>query len=438
MRRNVRHPHGTASAPQLSVFRTLLAILALVVLAVATRAQERPTPSALREHPSIAYSTTRPSDAVARLNDQLASGQLTLTRSDRHGYLESVLAALHVPSDSQVLVFSKTSFQSPRINPQNPRALYFNDTTSIGWVRGGEVLEAASQDPTQGTIFYTLDQSADKPRFVRNAACIACHTGESTLDVPGLFAGSNYIDSTGMPVFSPIYSTDQSTPFDLRWGGWYVTGRHQGRHLGNAIATDLTDVTRMATAETSHLTTLDSRFETKAWLEPTSDIVALLVLEHQMRMTNLMTRAGWEARVGEKMAGRPIGHAVDELVDYMLFVDEAELPGPIGGSSTFATTFAARAPRDRRGRSLKDLDLQDRLFRYPCSYLIYSPQFAALPAVVRDRIYARMYDILSGRDPDPRYRRLSEESRRAVIDILIATKPDVPSYYRGPLATDTP
>jgi hypothetical protein len=157
-----------------------------------------------------------------------------------------------------------------------------------------------------------------------------------------------------------------------------------------------------------------------------------------MRMVNLMTRVGWEARVGEKMAGRPLGRAVDELVDYMLFVDEADLPGPIGGSSTFATTFATRAPRDRRGRSLKDLDLQDRLFRYPCSYLIYSPQFEALPAAVRDQIYARAYDILSGRDPDPRYRRLSEESRRAVIDILIATKPDLPSYYRGPLPTDTP
>jgi hypothetical protein len=420
------------------MYRVALVVASLVVLMAATRAQDRPTPSALREHPAIAYSTTRPTDPVARLNERLESGQLTLTRNERHGYLESVLAALGVPGDSQVLVFSKTSFQSPRINPKNPRALYFNDTVSIGWVRGGEVLEVASQDPIQGTIFYTLAQASEKPRFMRNAACIACHTGESTLDIPGLFAGSNYIDSTGMPVFSPIYSTDQSTPFDLRWGGWYVTGTHHGRHLGNAVATNLNDVTTMATEETSHLPRLDEKFETSAYLQPTSDIVALLVLEHQMRMLNLITRTDWEARVGSTVAGRPVAKAVDELVDYLLFVDEAELPGPVRGSSTFASTFAEHASRDRRGRSLKDLDLQNRLFRYPCSYLIYSPQFDALPAAVRDQIYMRMYEILSGRDPDPRYRRLTEEERRAAIEILIATKPDLPSYFRGPLASDTP
>jgi hypothetical protein len=410
----------------------------LAVLAAATRAQERPTPSALREHPKIAYSTTRPADPVARLNDQLAAGQVTLAHNDRHGYLESVLAALDVPVDSQLLVFSKTSFQSPRINPGNPRALYFNDRVSVGWVRGGEVLEFAAQDPTQGTIFYTLDQSDEKPRFVRNAACIACHTGEATLDVPGLFAGSNYIDEKGNTVFSPIYSTDHRTPFDLRWGGWYVTGTHQGRHLGNAVATNLTDVTTMATAETSHLAQLDGRFETAAYPVPTSDIVALLVLEHQMRMLNLITRIGWEARVGAAVAGRPIDPAIDELVDYLLFVDEADLPGPIGGSSTFAATFAKRAPRDAHGRSLKDLDLREHIFRYPCSYLIYSPQFDALRPDVREKIFVRMYEILSGRDSDSRYQRLSEARRRAVVDILVATKRDVPEYFRGPFPTDTP
>ena len=149
-------------------------------------------------------------------------------------------------------------------------------------------------------------------------------------------------------------------------------------------------------------------------------------------------RVNWEARVGPTLAGRPMSKAVEELVDYLLFVDEAELPGPIVGSNDYAKTFAAGAPRDPRGRSLKDLDLQQRLFRYPCSYLIYSAQFDALPADVRQQIYQRMYEVLAGGDPDPRYTQLSEDRRRAVIDILIATKPDLPDYFRGPFPSDTP
>jgi hypothetical protein len=421
------------------VKRSVFIFISLAVVATAMRAQDRATPSELRDHPQIKYSTTPPQDAVAHLNQELAAGTRKLSRTEKHGYLESVLAALNVPAESQVLVFSKTSFQAPRINPQNPRALYFNDTVSVGWVRGGEVLELAAQDPRQGTMFYTLEQSGDDPpRFVRNAACIACHTGETTLDIPGLFAGSNYIDEKGNTVYSPIFSTEQRTPFDMRWGGWYVTGTHHGRHLGNAVATDMSDVTKMATPANWNLADLSGRFDTAAWLRPTSDIVALLVLEHQMRMTNLLTRVNWEARVGPTLAGRPMSKAVEELVDYLLFVDEAELPGPIVGSNDYAKTFAAGAPRDPRGRSLKDLDLQQRLFRYPCSYLIYSAQFDALPADVRQQIYQRMYEVLAGGDPDPRYTQLSEDRRRAVIDILIATKPDLPDYFRGPFPSDTP
>ena len=81
--------------------------------------------------------------------------------------MESVLKALDVPTESQVLVFSKTSFQASRIVPRLPRALYFNDHVSVGFVRGGDVLEIASVDPKQGVIFYTLDQQpAEKPQFL--------------------------------------------------------------------------------------------------------------------------------------------------------------------------------------------------------------------------------------------------------------------------------
>ena len=395
-------------------------------------AQTPLTPSALREHPQIAYSKTPPRDPVALLNARLESGDVRLQHDGRQGFLTSVLAALDIPIDSQLLVFSKTSFQAPRINPANPRALYFNDTVSVGWVRGGEVLEFAAQDPTQGTIFYTLEQSSSTPpRFTRQASCVQCHTSEATLDVPGMFMNSVYPDPKGTPLYFLLFNTDHRTPFETRWGGWYVTGRHSGRHLGNAVAHDTTSVESMVTNETVNVQRLDGRFETTAYPEPGSDVVALLVMEHQMRMLNLMTRVGWEARVGAEAAGRPPDQAVDELVDYMLFVDEAELPGPVSGTSTFADTFAKRGPRDAQGRSLRDLDLTERLFRYPCSYLIYSEPFDALPDAARTKIYARMFAILSGRDVDARYQHLSEQDRRAVLDILVKTKKGLPSYFAG-------
>ena len=403
----------------------------MAVLGCLVAAEQPISPTSLREHPAIAYSRSAPNDPVALLNARLQKGEVTLEHDSRSGYLSAVLNALKVPASSQVLVFSKTSFQAARISPRNPRALYFNDTVSVGWVRGGDVLEFAAQDPRLGTIFYTLDQAtAGPPRFVRNAACVQCHTSEATLDVPGMFAASVYPDQNGTAQYSLLYSTDHRTPFDMRWGGWYVTGHHQGRHLGNAVSTDPNDANPVVTPATLHPERLDDRFDAAAYPLPSSDIVALLVMEHQMRMLNLMTRVGWEARVGEAIAGRPLQKGIDELVDYLLFVDEAPLPGPIAGASTFARHFADDAPRDRAGRSLKDLDLRDRLFRYPCSYLIDSKPFDGMPAEVRERVFARMFEILSGRDTSARYAPLDAVRRRAVLEILRDTKPELPDYIK--------
>ena len=390
----------------------------------------------MRAHPAIAYDTAPLDDAAARLNRRLADGSVTLSFEPGTGYLKSVLDAFAIPVDSQILVFSKTSFQAPRINPSNPRALYFNDTVSVGWVRGGEVLEVVAQDPKQGAVFYTLPQEAGADRrFTRSGGCVLCHTSEATENVPGMFLGSVYPAADGMALYAPAYMTDHRTPFELRWGGWYVTGRHRGtRHLGNTVVREGTEAEAMATKESSHVERLDGRFETGDWLTPTSDLVALLVMEHQMRMLNLFTRVGWEAKVGEANAGRPLAAGVEELVDYMLMVDEAHLPGPISGTTSFATTFAAQGPRDSRGRSLRDLDLENRLLRYPCSYLIYSEPFDAMPANVKEMVYARMWRILSGEETGSRYERLTAEHRQAIIEILIETKPDLPEYFREPVS----
>ena len=416
--------------PRLFSGLTMVAVVAL--LATFTSAQQPLSPSALREHPQIAYSRTQATDPVARLNQRLRAGEVVLNHDDRNGFLRSVLAALDVPIDSQVLVFSKTSFQAAKIGPRTPRALYFNDTVSVGWVRGGEVLELAAQDPALGTIFYTLDQSsAATPQFERNAACVQCHTSDATVNVPGMFATSVYPDTNGTSQYALLYSTDHRKPFDTRWGGWYVTGRHRGEHIGNAFSRSADDVAVVPTPETTQVERLEGRFDTAPYLLPGSDLVALLVLEHQMHLLNLLTRAGWEARVGAALAGRPLQQTVNELVDYLLFVDEAALPGPVTGSSTFMATFAQRGPRDRQGRSLRELNLRDRVFEYPCSFLIYSDPFDQLPAQVKGAVYARMHEILTGRATDPRYARLSASRRSDVIDILADTKPDLPAYFRS-------
>jgi hypothetical protein len=394
--------------------------------------QAPPAPSAMRNHPAIRYQETPAQDAVTRLNERLRRGEVTLTFEPTRGYLRSVLAALQVPEDSQLLVFSKTSFQASRISPANPRALYFNDTVAVGWVRGGEVLEFVAQDPRQGAQFYTLDQRQEgTPQFARNLSCVQCHTWEATSNVPGMFLSSIFPGPDGSMLYAPVFSVDHRTPFDLRWGGWYVTGRHAlARHMGNATVAPGTNMDAMVTPSTLHTTSLDGRFDPEGYVSTHSDIVALMVLEHQSRMLNLLTRAGWDARMGSA-AGRPLTDIVNELVDYMLFVDEEPLGARVEGTSPFGRTFADSGVRDARGRSLRDLDLQTRLMRYPCSYLIYSEAFDALPDTVKRAVYARMWAVLSGAERDAKYDRLTEADRTAVLEILRDTKSDLPAYFHG-------
>jgi len=389
-------------------------------------------PSLIRQHPAIDYAGAPTTDPVTLLQQRIDRGEVVLEPDGGPaGYLESLLDALNVPVESQVLVFSKTSFQAPRIGPGNPRAIYFNDTVSVGWVRGGPVLELVTQDPMQGAIFYTMDQDpSGLPRFERNDTCVMCHASDATHNVPGMFVGSVYPGTDGTTMYGPAYTTDHRSPFDLRWGGWFVTGTHQAtRHMGNATATDPTDLGAMITPETVHLQSLEGRFEPTGYLSLHSDLVALLVLEHQAQMLNLITRVGWEARLGED-APRPLEAAVAELVDYLLFVDEAALPGPITGPTAFTGNFALNGPRDSRGRSLRELDLGNRLLRHPCSFLIYSAPFEALPDTVRTAIYDRMWTVLTGQETGSRYATLAEADRTAVIEILRDTKSDLPDYWR--------
>ena len=408
----------------------LFIAIAVWLGAVATVAGQLQHPTLLRNHSAIRYATTPVQDPIARLSEKLKNGSVTLERRGESGYLSSVLEALGIPLESQVLVFSKTSFQAPKIGPKNPRAIYFDDTASVGWVRGGDVLEFVGQDPTQGAIFYTMSQAADKPVIERNDACVSCHASEATHYVPGMFIGSVFPGVDGTTMYGPAYTTDHRSPFEIRWGGWFVTGTHKAeRHMGNAVATDPADLASMITPASVHVTDLTGRFDPRGYLSLHSDLVALLVLEHQAKMLNLLTRVGWEARIGEKESGRTIDQAAAELVDYLLFVDEAPLPGPIDGTTRFAETFQTRGPRDRRGRSLRDLDLNTRLLRYPCSFLIYSQPFDGLPDNAKTAVYARLWEVLSGKERDQRYALLTPADRRAIREILTETKPDIAAYF---------
>jgi len=222
---------------------------------------------------------------------------------------------------------------------------------------------------------------------------------------------------------------DSRTPIDTRWGGWYVTGNTGSmQHRGNAVAPYPDRPDMLDLHDTQNLTSLSGRFDTSGYLAPTSDIVALMTLEHQTRVTNLISRIGWEVRTGA--AQSRLDFVTDELVSYMLFVGEAKIYEPIEGVSSFTKSFAERGPRDRQGRSLRDFDLHKRLFRYPLSYMIYSEAFESLPDSAKERIYRKLYDVLSGADRSKAFELDTAEDRRAILEILQDTKPDLPAYWK--------
>ena len=418
-----------------SRFLLAASALGIVLAAGIVTAQRRDVFVASRDHAAIQYSSGPTTDEVAALNRKLASGAATLKFEGTSGWLRSVLQALNVPVESQSLVFSQTSFQGPRINIQNPRAIYFNDTVSVGWVRGGDILELAAVDPRQGVVFYTLEQSASTaPRFTRNNQCLSCHLSWETVGVPGLTVQSvhplpddkSYVNG---------YTTTHGSPMEQRWGGWWVTGNHGGaRHMGN-IPVMPADKGRAKLADPRRvLTSLDGIVDLKGFPSTHSDVVALLVLEHQAHMTNLITRTAWEARLAEAQpsadASQRVREAAADLVDYMLFIWEAPLTGQVQGSTGFSKAFSARGVRDSQGRSLRDLDLRTRLFRHRCSYMIYTPAFDAMPKTARDAVYARMWEVLSGRDTHQRYNNFAPADRRAIVEILRETKKGLPAYFK--------
>ncbi|MEJ0035825.1 MAG: hypothetical protein WDO68_07060 [Gammaproteobacteria bacterium] len=406
----------------------------------------------------IFYRSDDINDPVAKARKKLEQGKADLVYDEKdHGYLKSVLKLLDVPVSSQTLVFSKTSFQYPKISPEHPRALYYNDDVYVGSVHEGKEIEIVSFDARQGAIFYLLhEQKADKPAFERaELDCTQCHIAAGTRGIPGVLVRSVQPTGTGTLVTgASTYITDQDSPFNQRWGGWYVTGKLADGTLANATAPD------GASGKDVKLTTLEKPFDASAYLTPGSDAVALLVLGHQTQMHNLVTLTNYKTRialhalagqsaaagsaegaVAQVSADAPLPEATrkqferpaEQLLRYLLFANETELPSldakSVIASSAFAREFAARGPRDSKGRSLRDFDLSTRIFRYPCSYLIYSDAFDELPEPSKTYVYHRLLEILSGRDKDADFDSLSAQDRQAILEILLETKPGLPQEW---------
>lgn len=388
-------------------------------------------------HPAI-RDIAAAGEPVSRLAASLASGAVTLARRPGSlGYLPAVLDALGIQTDSQMLVFSKTSVQAPRISPAHPRAIYFRDEVVVAHVPDAPGLELVAIDPARGPVFYTLaDDAAGRPRVTPSETCLRCHHGANTAGVPGIYVGSVLPGPAGAPLRDEsAIITDHTTSFDDRWGGWYVTAARTAQPgRSNAMASNPAEPDRLVRDVPAATPSLAALFDPRPYLAPTSDIVALMVFEHQTQFTNLVTRVAWQARLvaaGAARADAPDGldDDIDDLADYALFVGEAPLTGPVEGVSPFARRFAAGGRRDAHGHSLRDLDLTTRLFRYPLSYLLGSAQVEALPADVRRRVLERIGRVLRGEVEDARYRHLTPTLRGEVLAVARATLPHLPPGF---------
>ncbi|MDA0658456.1 MAG: hypothetical protein O2931_11705 [Planctomycetota bacterium] len=405
------------------------------------------------ERPPIDYDHATPTDRVAHLRDQIEAGQVILEWDAKFGWLPSLLDKLKLPRASQTLVFSKTSLQLRKISPATPRALYFNDDVYVGWVQQGDKLEVAAVDRQLGAVFYNVPQrQGQPPRFLRDQGeCLSCHATPRTQNVPGFLVRSVFPSGEGQPLLTlGSTTTDHRTPFPERFGGWYVTGTHgQMRHRGNAIAQENGNPP-LNMEDGANCVELAHRFDVSSYLEKHSDIVALMVLEHQSQMHNAITQASYVARQAghydlimnralerdesfrSDSTLRRIQSASENLVEHLLFAGEPLLQDSVQGTTDFAAIFSDGGIKDSQGRSLKELDLRKRLFRFPCSFLIYSEAFSALPLPVLEHVRLRLIEILSGRDGSEKFRHLSTQDRQDVHDILRDTLPSLLSTAEAP------
>jgi hypothetical protein len=382
------------------------------------------------EEPPLSYSATTADNRISRLIAEIESGAIKLEYDRQRGYLRSLLQHLGISEASQVLVFSKTSMQIQHISPRNPRAVYFNDDTYLGWIPGSSLVEISTNDPKLGAAFYTLKMTLGQPKIQQETyQCLACHATAMTQGVPGHTVRSGFPDYDGrFDVQRESFVTDEMSPFSQRWGGWYVSGTHGDmEHMGNAYLRGGS----LDRSRGSNMKDLDELFNTDSYLTPYSDIQALMVLEHQSQMHNTITRADFNVRAllhkypDQEEAERRVQLQLiaKGIVDRLLFCDEFVLTSPIAGTSGYEKAFLDLGPKDSQGRSLREFDMQTRMFKYPLSYLIYSEAFDAMQPRLHREVCRQVLEILNGKVQSEEYKHLTPALRQQILEIVRDTKP---------------
>ncbi len=370
------------------------------------------------------YWDKEPHDRFSLLSAEVKAGRVTLDTSGELPFLRSLLKALAIPESSQVLVFSSASQQSRLISPRNPRAIYFNEDTSIGYIPGGRI-EVSSLDPELGAILSILDplRPGTFPSADRQERCMNCHAEQYSHGLPGLVINSRVPNILGTTISA--YRVDQSghgIPFAERFGGYHLTGKHAiAQHWGDRIRTESLRGAR------DTMIRLGELFDLRRYPATTSDILAQLVQEHQVGFTNRAIEATYRARaLGGNATAQQLDNLARPLVRYLLFADEAQIPAPgIEPDPAYRAAFLSTRRAAKNGASLKDLDLRTRMMKYRCSYMVYSPPFTGLPVPLKARVLHALSAALRDGSADANY--LPAEEKRAIRSILADTLPGMPA-----------
>ncbi len=418
------------------LYRQILSLLLAVVAATGYSCVSAQVFNYDDAYPGVDYSSRPLEDRLTRLMAQIESGEVILEHdAEGRGYLDALLKALEINTASQVLVFSKTALKTRFVTAATPRALYFNDDTYIGFIQNSRSVEIAAMDPVLGPVFFDFSQRADQPIEPEREMnrCLRCHDTYSMTGggVPRFLLSSVLANPEGNIVTHEIsIITDTGTPLNRRWGGMYVTGTHGSQEImGNFVIDDVAKLANIDLKPNGNKTDLSEYLDTSPYIRSGSDIVALLVLEHQVEFQNRLTRLSFESRTrlhsNGSIAEEEMASLTQPLLESMFMLNETPLTDTVSGDPRYQDYFEALGPFADDGRSLRELDLQTRTFKYPVSYLVYSDAFNALPAEVRSYLYGRIRQILEGSDQDPAFSQLDRESLDAAAAILRDTKPEI-------------
>ncbi|WP_395737057.1 hypothetical protein [Prosthecobacter sp.] len=413
-----------------------LSILLFLSISASQGAETKPARIIDFKVPPHSYLEWKPKDRFAELQERAQKGEVKLDTSNDKAFLTSLLEALNIPISSQILVFSASSLQSEIINPRNPRALYFNEDTYLGWVPGG-LVEIIAADPEMGPMFYVFDRmrpGGPVPNVTRSTKCMNCHAGNATRRLPGLIAESLLVSRAGSSL--ETYRRDvqgHQIPLEDRFGGWHLTGEHN-------LTQNHANVMGIPNAGKNQIVSVDpgQYSDLSLHLLPTSDILPNLTNEHQMGFENRLVYAIYTVRQlkheGKGMLGAAakaeIEERAQELARYIMFADEAKFPTKgMVGDPAYVRDFLRDRKTSKAGLSLKDLDLKTRMFKYRCSYMIYTDTWKHAPKELKDRIYYHMALYLR-EAPDAQHAHLAAAERVAIRSILKDTMTDLPAWWR--------